>query len=195
MRERASARERGFTLVEMLATMAVILVMAGVVYASLAPVREKAREAHCINNLHQIWHAIQMYRQDYGGQDPPEALTASQLGLPDSSQKLQGYLRDTSVFMCPSQYWGKGDQNRHMASYIWSIEQETSVPPPFLSFGQMVAKHGEETPLISDPHHGLKYRDYDPTAQSSKTYRVVVLRLNGQVKSCLVPHNAPSWDW
>jgi prepilin-type N-terminal cleavage/methylation domain-containing protein len=55
----------GFTLIELLVVIAIISMLAGQILPSLSTAREKGRQANCINNLHQIGLAIEMYYQDY----------------------------------------------------------------------------------------------------------------------------------
>jgi prepilin-type N-terminal cleavage/methylation domain-containing protein len=91
-RSHVLAARAGFTLVETMVCCLIVSLLLGLVYAGLAPAREKARETTCLSNLHQIGKAIQMYRQDYGGGEPPTALTREQLGLPPHPTRLLPYL-------------------------------------------------------------------------------------------------------
>ena len=96
----------GFTLTEVLVSVAILLTLAGITYAGLAPVRDRARAAHCVSNLRQVYQAIQMYREDQHGGDPPGALSSAELGLPPSYDALSTYARDPRVFRCESEYLG-----------------------------------------------------------------------------------------
>ncbi len=58
-------KKYGFTLIELLVVIAIISMLAGQILPSLSTAREKGRQANCINNLHQIGLAIEMYYQDY----------------------------------------------------------------------------------------------------------------------------------
>lgn len=58
-------RLKGFTLIELLVVIAVIAILAALLFPVLTHVREKARQTHCANNLHQIGLAAQAYEQDY----------------------------------------------------------------------------------------------------------------------------------
>ncbi|MFQ6098324.1 MAG: type II secretion system protein [Armatimonadota bacterium] len=64
---RALALGGGLTLVELLITVAIIAVLAGIIYAALGPVRERGRQMVCISNLHRLQMALLAYRTDYGG--------------------------------------------------------------------------------------------------------------------------------
>jgi prepilin-type N-terminal cleavage/methylation domain-containing protein len=66
MRSRGRVR-RGFTLVELLVVIAVIAVLAAVLFPVFAKAREHARKSRCRHNIHQIVIAIRMYLDDSDG--------------------------------------------------------------------------------------------------------------------------------
>jgi general secretion pathway protein G len=59
-----------FTLIELLTVIAIIAVLAGIIFPVFATARGKAREASCQSSLRQIGMAIQMYASDYDGLYP-----------------------------------------------------------------------------------------------------------------------------
>jgi len=81
-------QKAGFTLIELLVVIAIISMLAGQLLPSLSSAREKGRQANCINNLHQIGLAIEMYYQDYN--DYPTWL----------STLYKNYLGTPKIFLC-----------------------------------------------------------------------------------------------
>jgi prepilin-type N-terminal cleavage/methylation domain-containing protein len=76
-------RMNGFTLIELLVVISIISMLAGQLLPALSSAREKGREANCINNLHQIGIAIEIYYQDYSDYPPwTSCLYKSYLGTP-----------------------------------------------------------------------------------------------------------------
>jgi prepilin-type N-terminal cleavage/methylation domain-containing protein len=71
-----TAERRGFTLIELLFVIAVIAILAAIMFPVFAQARGKARQSACLSNLRQIGSAVMLYVQDYdetypGGPLPP----------------------------------------------------------------------------------------------------------------------------
>jgi prepilin-type N-terminal cleavage/methylation domain-containing protein/prepilin-type processing-associated H-X9-DG protein len=60
----ANRTTKGFTLIELLVVIAVISIIVAILLPTMAQAREKARQATCLSNLHQIGLAWQLYCQD-----------------------------------------------------------------------------------------------------------------------------------
>jgi prepilin-type N-terminal cleavage/methylation domain-containing protein/prepilin-type processing-associated H-X9-DG protein len=56
---------RGFTLIELLVVVAIIAILAAILFPVFAHARDAAKRANCISNLRQIALAHQMYVQDH----------------------------------------------------------------------------------------------------------------------------------
>lgn len=64
------SRRSGFTLVELLAVIAIIAMLSALLLPAIARAKNSGRRAACVSNLRQVGVAIQMYAQDYGGRIP-----------------------------------------------------------------------------------------------------------------------------
>lgn len=106
MQEFTLTVQRGFTLVELLVTLAIIAVLAGLIFPVFGATRERARSAQCISNLRQVYGAIAMYSSDHEGLLPPFRTFDLEAPTSDQAARLvaatQPYLRSTQVWFCPS---------------------------------------------------------------------------------------------
>lgn len=106
----------GFTLVELLVTIAVLALLAAILTPALAQGLGSARRATCLSNLRQIYAGFALYAADHKGLNPPKfevkkmRLTASDgtegrvLNTPDFGIQtvLAPYVGDAGVFRCPA---------------------------------------------------------------------------------------------
>ncbi len=120
----ASARQ-GFTLIELLTVIAIIAVLAAILFPVAGTVREQARSSACLSNLHQLYVSANVYKEDEGGY-PPALLGYAEMDVPCAAvgstirapyqpggappvsvdQIVNGFLyreqvRDSNVFKCP----------------------------------------------------------------------------------------------
>ena len=63
-------RRRAFTLIEILVVIAILGVLAAIIFPTFAVVRANARRTSCLSNLKQIGAAMEMYKADYDGRFP-----------------------------------------------------------------------------------------------------------------------------
>ncbi len=62
--------DRGFTLIEVLVVIAVIMLLAGILFPVFAKARRRSRSAACQSNLRQIFSAMELYAQDWDDRYP-----------------------------------------------------------------------------------------------------------------------------
>jgi prepilin-type N-terminal cleavage/methylation domain-containing protein len=76
-------RTRGFTLVELLVTMAIALILLAIAIPNLVGARRSANETAAANNLRAVWQAQNVYQNTYGGYAPAVANLATKNTPPD----------------------------------------------------------------------------------------------------------------
>jgi prepilin-type N-terminal cleavage/methylation domain-containing protein len=105
-------RNKGFTLVEMLVVITILVVLAGLLFVAYGAARERSRRGVCAGNLHQIGAAGAMYAEDHDGLFPPYTNKYGLLREPKPNpiadrkalfDAMAPYLRkDSRVWFCPS---------------------------------------------------------------------------------------------
>jgi prepilin-type N-terminal cleavage/methylation domain-containing protein/prepilin-type processing-associated H-X9-DG protein len=114
-------RSHGFTLLELLIVVAIIGLLAAILFPVFARVRENARRGRCQSNLKQIGLGIQMYTQDYDDRYPQASYKDTSYSgvdnpppggwVSDYSRGLQQvawhnliepYTKNSQIFICPS---------------------------------------------------------------------------------------------
>jgi prepilin-type N-terminal cleavage/methylation domain-containing protein len=111
---------RAFTLVELLTVIAVIALLAALLFPVFARAREAARATACLSNLKQIGLAVQLYLQDYDNVFPMNRLpdsTHTFAGCTATGKEPEGglfgssitwkrvlftYIKNSKVLECPS---------------------------------------------------------------------------------------------
>lgn len=98
------SKHNAFTLIELLIVIAIIAILAAILFPVFALAREKARQTGCLSNLKQVGLGSAMYAQDYD-----ENLVHTELGgdISDLNERywgdmLQPYIKNWQVLSCPS---------------------------------------------------------------------------------------------
>jgi len=112
--------EQGFTLIELLVVVAIIAVLAAILFPVFARARDNARRASCISNLKQIGLGMMMYVQDNDDRFPQIFTTGNTVLPPDGQDFYPGagywfwqqiifpYVKSDQLFFCPSSPSGIG---------------------------------------------------------------------------------------
>ena len=95
------ARRPGFTLIELLIVIAIISLLAAILFPVFATVREKARQSACMSNMKQLGMGVLMYYQDCDEWTPRTVYNGGNsygwAGI------LYPYVRNTQVYQCPNE--------------------------------------------------------------------------------------------
>lgn len=122
---------RGFTLLELLTVIAIIAILAGLLFPVFNQVRESARKSSCMSNMHQIVQALKVYKDDwhaypetlYGGQYSGAAgCTAYPAGLVRKGL-FPEYVKSEDVFVCPDAAVKLSEAGRNKLIYATNRSQ------------------------------------------------------------------------
>jgi prepilin-type processing-associated H-X9-DG protein len=86
----------------LLVVIAIIAILAAILFPVFAQAREKARSASCLSNMKQLATAVMMYTQDYDEMYPAGFDALNWTGNDLWSRKVEPYIKNLKVFTCPS---------------------------------------------------------------------------------------------
>ncbi len=155
-------RRRAFTLIELLVVVAIIAILAAILFPVFGRARENARRSSCQSNLKQIGLGLIQYSQDYDemlvadwyapGNLPGDTERQS---TPNAQYKWMDaaypYIKSEQVFTCPS---ATGDRAKP-----WVFYGHLTTPTTQL-YGSYTIIHGygpnqaDRTPPVSHPRAG-----------------------------------------
>ena len=90
---------RGFTLIELLTVIAIIAVLAAILFPVFGRARAKAHQTTCLANLQQLGSACAMYTDDSGGFVPTWCIVHNNPGSAPSDNTSAGFLTWDAVLM------------------------------------------------------------------------------------------------
>ncbi|MFN3648273.1 MAG: type II secretion system protein [Armatimonadota bacterium] len=88
-----STTRRGFTFLELVVTLAIVLTLVALLLPAFVSGREGARRTNCGSNLQQLGAALQLYALDHNGRYPPEH---------DRWEPLATYTKNEGIYRCPT---------------------------------------------------------------------------------------------
>jgi prepilin-type N-terminal cleavage/methylation domain-containing protein len=100
----------GFTLIELLFVIAIIAILAAILFPVFARAREMAKRTSCLSNVQQLAKAMMMYVQDFDGTYSPRFpdpkpgpnFTCRTCRTIDWRPYARPYVKNDQLFICPS---------------------------------------------------------------------------------------------
>lgn len=129
------ARSQAFTLMEMLIVIAIIAVLAALLFPAVGKALEGGRKTACLNNLNQLGVSLKLYAADFNGWYVLSDTGSNADGSPKYAYDAQGnpylagehpfskhgrklytngYVRTGKVYVCPSDKWEFGAGGRRV---------------------------------------------------------------------------------
>jgi prepilin-type N-terminal cleavage/methylation domain-containing protein/prepilin-type processing-associated H-X9-DG protein len=150
--EQIHVRRHGFTLVELLTVIAIIALLAAMLFPAFASARAKARDANCLSNLKQIGMALKLYGADWGEFLPLANNRPSEQGGPGIAEVLSSHARSTKIFRCPADVddkWMPVSRGGEGTSYDYALGM-LNIGMPMQRMDRPWNMENSECPLMSD---------------------------------------------
>ncbi len=169
MNTRYPHRLTGFTLMEVLITIAIVVALAALVIPVGNTMLRNSRKAACLSNLRQIGTGLESYLQDHQNIMPELAVGRSSIqeDVPVLDNTLQAYLSSPDVFRCPED---DKEFKKSGSSYLWNSTQNGRPKMNLAFFG---STDSSQIPLVTDKEawHGeqnganILYADYSASGE------------------------------
>src|SRR3954447_21683824 len=91
-----------FTLIEMLLVIAIIGLLAAILFPVFSRARESARKSSCQSNLKQLGMADLQYQQDYDELSVPGRIGGAGTQAFAWTALIMPYLKNSQILVCPS---------------------------------------------------------------------------------------------
>ncbi|BCM93846.1 hypothetical protein IAD21_05737 [Abditibacteriota bacterium] len=96
------SKRHAFTLIELLTVIAIIALLAAILFPVFSQAREKARGVSCVSNLRQMGMALVQYTQDYDGHMPNNDNSGGGGRWESTFDMMKSYYKSDQILMCPS---------------------------------------------------------------------------------------------
>jgi len=136
-RPETSSADPGFSLVELLVILALMIVLFVMMWGFTSESHQHAAQRACQQNLEKIYVALQIYANDFSGQLP--VITNAETSEAPLSLLVPHYTVDTSIFICP------GSKDSPLPSGVSFIHRT-------ISYAYYMGQHlgDAQQPLMSD---------------------------------------------
>lgn len=161
----------GFTLIELLVVVAIIAILAAILFPMYAKAKEAGKRASCMGNLKQLGVAVKAYQQDYNSCYPSsKKYSADPWGHYSWVFWLKPYTKNVEVFDCPGAAGANSTHNikvgysyneyihyqqNQSGTHFWNFSAEGSMPNT-----RLVA-------LISDGYRYSLFHDWNDDMYSN----------------------------
>lgn len=127
----------GFTLVELLIVIAIIAILAAILFPVFSQAKAAAKQSVCISNMRQMGLAIGLYRNEFDDVNPRYRLCPDRVG-----DELCNTLTSPTSFTGPQEIW--------WAPYDNSVAPDSAGPFPNYKTG-MLAPYVKSVQIFKDP--------------------------------------------
>lgn len=184
--------KQGFTLIELLIVIAIISILAAILFPVFARAREQARKAACQSNLKQLGLAVMMYLQD-NDEKYPYARMAGSSGF-YWFDVYNPYVKNRQIWVCPTAGELKRDGSKWRSGGYGVNTCGTSgaTAPVRTGFGNTAGTPctptGGVLPITAVVNPSEKIYAADPASNDNYSYNGLYLYVTGNISYYPVLH-------
>jgi prepilin-type N-terminal cleavage/methylation domain-containing protein len=146
---------RAFTVVELLIALAILSIVAASAFPVYRSALAKSRETTCINTLHQLHSAIEIYRANYGGEGVYGGVT--EMRLPPY---LQWMVRDLGLTHAVMRCCVPGNIHPWSGFTVYYPCPDMGATGDWKGWADYCRTYRDDSILVSDPNHDPKKELY-----------------------------------
>lgn len=155
--------QRGFSLIELLVVVAIIAVLAGILFPVFSIVRQKARRTRCNAHMAQLGQSLKLYAADHSGFLPSFSQSHPYWAVPLSdAQKnspqpglvvtwdlsIQPQLRNTDILTCPDNPFGRDKRAFALTAYVHRHVRDRANPAITYYLGERVENIANQSAVV-----------------------------------------------
>jgi len=161
--------KKGFTLIEILSVIAIIAILAGIVFPMIGGSRERAMATQSLSNLRSIGQALQLYAQDNRMILPAAASDGNDSGIMWSGE--------IHPYLAHNEFTGYGNLHEALYCPVYKNSDDYNPAQPWRT------------------GYGMNYRLYRPSEMGATQTRYSLLRINEESRGqpVVVVGSAPDW--
>jgi prepilin-type N-terminal cleavage/methylation domain-containing protein/prepilin-type processing-associated H-X9-DG protein len=144
---------RGFTLIEMLVVVGIILILAAMLLPALSRAKDQAHRISCINNLHQLHLATQMYVDENEDQLPPRRMTPNTW-----VQRLKENYVSEKIVQCPKGRFSEATPHSYLINGFNDYFETTLTPNEYQNiYLQWLWPYGMRVGAVPEPSETILF--------------------------------------
>lgn len=185
----------GFTLVELLTVIAIVVILLAITIPIVGMVRDKARDAQCKSNLRQLSTAYLLYAQDHKGNvltdSPWTNLLDPYLARAKTTDKLYDFYRCPVAPERPEAEYYQPDYGANMHGAVYADYMGTGSSPKKLN---AIDRPGRVF-VFADWIPRFRFAKHSDIAAANSTRKDEVFRHNGRMNAVFIDGHIEQFTW
>ena len=154
-----SERNRGFTIIELMVVIAIILILAAMLLPALGRAKDQAHKITCISDLKQLDYSAQMFADDNEDQLPPRRQTPNHW-----VERLKEYYVAEKIVQCPKGRGSEFTPHSYLLNGFNDYFELTLQPNEYDLYLQWLWPYGMRMSAIPEPSETILFGEKKPSS-------------------------------